>query len=130
MPMRPCARRARRSCRQLRVTPLPPLAYVFGKAATAILVALPALLLVSLLGVTIHHVHLRTQAWVGFLLGTWLGAIPFAALGVLIGYAFDTQSAQGGMMVVYFGLSILGGMWFPYQIMPHVRTRSCRTPCR
>lgn len=113
------AERAGGWSRQLRVTPLPPLAYVLGKGAMAVLVALPALALVSLLGAVVHHVQMSTSAWVGFLLGTWLGTIPFAALGVLIGYAFDTQSAQGGMMIVYFGLSILGGMWFPYQIMPH-----------
>lgn len=113
------AERAGGWSRQLRVTPLPPLAYVLGKAATAVLVALPALILVTLLGVLLHHVRMSPQAWVGFLVGVWLGTIPFAVLGILIGYSFDTQSAQGGMMVVYFGLSILGGMWFPYQIMPH-----------
>jgi ABC-2 type transport system permease protein len=105
--------------RQLRVTPLAPLAYVLAKAAMAVCVALPALALVSLLGVLVHHVHLSGQAWAAYLIATWLGTLPFAALGVLMGYAFDPQSAQGGMMIVYFGLSILGGMWFPYQIMPH-----------
>lgn len=105
--------------RQLRVTRLPPAAYVLGKAAMAVLVALPALVAVAVLGVLVHHVHLTAAAWVGFALGTWLGTIPFAVLGVLIGYALDPQSAQGGTMIVYFGLSILGGMWFPYQIMPH-----------
>lgn len=104
--------------RQLRVTPLPPLAYVFGKAATAMLMALPALLLVGLLGMLVHHVHLAAEGWVAWLLAVWLGTIPFALLGVFMGYSFDTQSVQGAMMVVYFGLSILGGMWFPYQIMP------------
>lgn len=105
--------------RQLRVTPLGPAAYVLGKAATAICVALPALLLVSLLGVLVHHVRLSAAEWSVFLLSTWIGTIPFAVLGVLLGYATDPQSAQGAMMIVYFGLSILGGMWFPYQIMPH-----------
>ena len=104
--------------RQLRVTPLAPLAYVLGKVVTAICVALPALLLVSVLGVLVHHVQMSAGDWVVFLLATWIGTIPFAALGILLGYAMDPQSAQGGMMIVYFGLSILGGMWFPYQIMP------------
>lgn len=105
--------------RQLRVTPLGPMAYVLGKMATAVLMALPALLLVSLLGVLIHHVQMSLSDWGIFLAATWIGTIPFALLGILMGYALDPQSAQGGMMIVYFGLSILGGMWFPYQIMPH-----------
>jgi len=113
------AERAAGWSRQLRVTPLAPMAYVFGKAAMAVLVALPALLMVSLLGVLVHHVQMSASAWLGFLLGTWIGTVPFAVLGVLMGYALDSQSAGGGMMIVYFGLSILGGMWFPYQAMPH-----------
>ncbi len=105
--------------RQLRVTPLAPAAYVVGKAAMALLVALPALALVALLGHFVHHVQLTGGQWLGFLLATWIGTIPFAILGVLLGYLFDAQSAQGGSMIVYLGLSLLGGMWFPYQIMPH-----------
>ncbi len=113
------AERAAGWARQLRVTPLSPMAYVFGKAAMAVLVTLPAVLLVALLGITLHHVQLSAEAWTGFVLGTWLGSIPFAALGIFMGYLLDTQSAQGGTMIVYLGLALLGGMWFPYQVMPH-----------
>jgi ABC-2 type transport system permease protein len=105
--------------RQLRVTPLGPAAYVLAKAAMAVCVALPAVAVVSLLGVLVRHVQLSAQAWAGFLLATWLGTLPFAALGVLLGYALDPQSAQAGTLIVYFALSILGGLWFPYSIMPH-----------
>lgn len=105
--------------RQLRVTPLAPPAYVLGKAVMAMVLALPALLLVALLGAVLHHVQMSAADWLGFLLGTWLGSIPFAALGILMGYVLDTQSAQSGTMIVYLGLSLLGGVWFPYQIMPH-----------
>lgn len=106
--------------RQLRVTPLAPAAYVLGKAATAMLVALPALLLVALLGGVVHHVQMSAAHWAAFLIGTWLGSIPFAALGILLGYLLDSQSAQSGTMIVYLGLSLLGGLWFPVQVMPHV----------
>ena len=105
--------------RQLRVTPLTPAAYVLARMATAICVALPAVLLVGLSGVLVHHVHLAGSAWVGLIAGIWLGTIPFAALGVFLGYALDSESAYGGVMIVYFGLAILGGLWFPYAIMPH-----------
>ena len=42
-----------------------------------------------------------------------VGALPFAALGLLLGYLFDANSAQGGMMITYFALAILGGLWVP-----------------
>ncbi len=105
--------------RQLRVTPLTPAAYVLARMTMAVCVALPAVLLVALAGVLVHHVHLGAAAWLGLLAGIWLGSVPFAALGVFMGYALDSESAYGGVMIVYFGLSILGGLWFPYAIMPH-----------
>lgn len=104
--------------RQLRVTPLAPAAYILSKALMAMLVGLPSLLLVGLLGGLVHHVHLSAGQWVEFFVATWLGTIPFAALGILLGYSLDSQSAQSGSMIVYLGLSLLGGIWFPYQIMP------------
>jgi ABC-2 type transport system permease protein len=106
--------------RQLRVTPLAPLPYVLAKAAMALAVAGPALALVSLAGVLFHGVQMPATAWVAYLLSMWLGVIPFAVLGVLLGYLFDSQSAGGAVMVIYFALSILGGMWFPPQVMPKV----------
>jgi len=104
--------------KQLRATPLPPLAYVLGKVGMAICVTVPAVVLVLLAGVLVHHVRLAGLEWVQLLLGLWLGAIPFATLGVLLGYLLDSESAQSGVMIAYFALSILGGLWFPYQVMP------------
>ena len=49
-----------------------------------------------------------------------LGALPFAALGVLIGYLFDSSSAQGGMMISHFTIAILGGLWAPLSSFPDV----------
>lgn len=114
----PATQRASGWSRQLRVTPLAPAAYVLGKAVLAMLVALPALLLVALLGAPVRHVQRAAPEWTAFPLGTWLGSIPTAALGILLGYVLDSQSAQSGTMIVYLGLSLLGGIWFPYQVMP------------
>src|SRR6476469_925833 len=44
--------------RQLRLTPLPPLGYVFGKVATEMMLALPAVLLVDAAGRLTGKVHL------------------------------------------------------------------------
>ena len=84
------------------------------------LVALPVLLVVALVGGVVHHVHLTATHWLAFLLGTWLGSVPFAALGILLGYLRDSQSAQTGTGIVYLDLSLPGGLWFPAQEMPHV----------
>ena len=86
--------------RQLRVTPLPSLAYVAAKVASAVLLTVPALALVGAAGQVVNHVDLgvcrpgprRSPSLA-------LGSIPFAALGLLIGYLLDAESAQGGMVL-------------------------------
>lgn len=104
--------------RQLRVTPLPPAAYVVAKTVTAIVVAIPSVTLVTLAGVLVHHAHMSAASWVAYLVGAWFGVLPFAVLGVLLGYLFDSESANGAGMLIYFALAIFGGMWFPVQVMP------------
>ena len=51
-------------------------------------------------------------------IGLAVGAIPFAALGVLIGYVFDESTAQLVFTISYVGLAVLGGLWTPISAFP------------
>ena len=51
-------------------------------------------------------------------LSVWLGLIPFAVLGLVIGFAGTVDSVQPISMMTYLGLSILGGLWFPVELFP------------
>jgi len=104
--------------RQLRVTPLPAVAYVVGKLVVSYVVTIPAIAVVLLTGLLLNHVELAGTAWLELLALLVLGSIPFAALGLLIGYLFDAGSAQGAMVLVLFSLSILGGLWAPVSSFP------------
>lgn len=104
--------------RQLRVTPLPSMAYVTGKLIVAYLVTVPAVAAVLLAGLVVDHVELSAGTWLAVLVTLAVGALPFAALGLLIGYLFDSNSAQGAMMICFFSLAILGGLWAPLSSFP------------
>ncbi|HEV8401831.1 MAG TPA: ABC transporter permease [Candidatus Limnocylindrales bacterium] len=104
--------------RQLRVTPLPAAGYVAGKLVVAYVVTLPAIAAVVIAGIAVDHVSLSAVALVQMFLSIAIGVLPFAALGLLIGYLFDADSAQGAMMVSLFGLAILGGLWAPISSFP------------
>jgi hypothetical protein len=104
--------------RQLRVTPLPALGYVTTKLVTAYLAAIPAILLVMLAAMTVNQVALPPTTWLATLVALSLGVLPFAALGVAIGYVFDESTAQLVFTVSFVGLSVLGGLWTPISTFP------------
>lgn len=103
---------------QLRVTPLPTWGYLATKAATALLLALPSIALVALVAALTNSIHLSAGHWLGFLAGVWLAVVPFAALGIMIGYLLDPNSAQPVTVLSLLGLSILGGLFTPVEAMP------------
>jgi ABC-2 type transport system permease protein len=104
--------------RQLRVTPLPPLGYVTTKVAAAYLTALPSIVLVMAAGFLVNAVTLPTSTWVTVFISLALGVLPFAALGIAIGYLFDESSAQMMFTISLVGLAILGGLWTPISQFP------------
>ena len=104
--------------RQLRTTPLPPSTYLASKVLTSLVTTVPALLLVMAAAALLNGVRLDPEQWVQLVVSLAIGALPFAALGVLIGYLFDSSSAQGGMMISYFTIAILGGLWAPLSSFP------------
>jgi ABC-2 type transport system permease protein len=104
--------------RQLRVTPLPGVAYVAAKVTSSVVLTVPALGLVAAAGLLVNHVHIGGGTLVATVLALALGSIPFATLGLLIGYLLDADSAQGGMVLSYFTLAILGGLFAPLSAFP------------
>ena len=104
--------------RQLRLTALPANSYLVAKAVVSMLVTLPALILVFLAGATVGHVTLTPAQWWGTGLALWLGLIPVAVLGLVIGFAGTVDTVQPVSMLTYLGLSILGGLWFPVEQFP------------
>jgi ABC-2 type transport system permease protein len=104
--------------RQLRLTPLPGWGYLAVKAATAMLVVLPALLLVFGVAAVVKGVDLGVGTWLAVLLTAWLSVLPFAAVGLLIGMAATPDSAQSTSTVVMLLFSILGGVLIPAQVLP------------
>ena len=106
--------------RLLRLTPLRPLWYVVSKLAVAMVVALPVVVVVYVLGATVEGVDLSLSQWLQSGLSLWLGVIPFALLGVVVGYLARPDSVQVVSSAVFLGLSMFGGLWFPVEIMPRV----------
>jgi ABC-2 type transport system permease protein len=104
--------------RQLRITPLSGTGYLVTKVASALAVGLLSMLLTCAVSIIVLHAHLSVQGWVMAGLGLWIGIIPFALIAILIGQFAKPELAQPLFMITFLGLSILGGLWIPLQIMP------------
>jgi ABC-2 type transport system permease protein len=104
--------------RQLRLMPLSPASVVVGKGVTGVVLALPPVLALCAAAVAINHVSLDPAQWLAIVPLMWLGATPFVLLGLGVGYACSPQTVQPANFVVYFGFSLLGGLWLPVTTFP------------
>ncbi|GGK84892.1 ABC transporter [Sphaerisporangium melleum] len=104
--------------RQLQITPLPNWMIIAVKLLSALVLVLPALLLVVLAAVLTQHVSLSAGQWAALIPAMWVGTIPFAALGLAIGSLTRPDTAQPIAMIGMFGLALLGGLWFPVDMLP------------
>jgi ABC-2 type transport system permease protein len=105
--------------RQLQITPLRPWAVITAKTIASMCLALPAIVLVGLTAALTQHVHLSPGRWVAMAAMMWVGTLPFAALGTLIGSLVSADAAQPLTVACYFLLSILGGLWMSVSVLPH-----------
>ncbi|MFE5403555.1 ABC transporter permease [Streptomyces sp. NPDC056580] len=106
--------------RQLRLTPLPGRGYVLAKTAGAAVVSLPSIIVVFLVAAAFKDVRLDAWQWLALTGVIWAGSLVFAALGVAIGYLASGDAVRPITMIVYFGLSILGGLWMPSTSFPRI----------
>jgi ABC-2 type transport system permease protein len=104
--------------RQLRLTPLSGAGYLAAKGVTAMLLALPAVVLVPLIGAVAEGVSLDAAGWLRVTVGIWLAVIPFALIGLLIGQLGTPDSIQPIMSLTMMVMSLLGGIFIPVDSMP------------
>jgi ABC-2 type transport system permease protein len=99
--------------RLLKITPLPSGSYILSKVAAQGLINLAIVLLVFTIGGLGKGIHLSAAIWIECGLWIWIGGFAFMALGTLLGSIKNADAVQVLALMVYMGLSILGGLWFP-----------------
>ncbi|MFJ8197520.1 ABC transporter permease [Streptomyces sp. NPDC096152] len=104
--------------RQLRLTSLPGRGYVLAKTASAAVVSLPSIVVVFVVAAAVKQVRLDAWQWLALTGAIWAGSLVFAALGVALGYLAGGDAVRPITMIVYFGLSLLGGLWMPATTFP------------
>lgn len=106
--------------KMIEITPLPSSAYVLSKIVSQSIINLFTIVFMFILGAALKGVDLTLAQWIGCGLWIWLGALPFMALGTLIGTLKSVEVTQVVAQIVFMGTSLLGGLWMPTQSMPAI----------
>lgn len=101
-----------------RALPMPPAAYLLGKMVMAMLMALAIALLLQALAVWVAGVPLSAAQVLRLSLTCMLGALPFCALGLLLGTLVKGDAAPALVNLLYLPMALLSGLWFPLSVLP------------
>ncbi len=101
-----------------RATPMPPVAYFFGKIATSSVFAATIVLLLFSLAATAGHVHFGAATWALLFAALVAGSLPFCALGLAVGYFAGPNSAPAVLNLIFLPMAFLSGLWIPVGMLP------------
>ena len=108
------------------VTPLPPWSYVATKVTASMIVVLPVVVLVEVVGATFGGVQLGLAMWFELTLLLWVTALPFAILGVFVGFMVNAETAYPVVTALMFVLGVLRRFLHPGE--RHAPRASARRP--
>jgi ABC-2 type transport system permease protein len=101
-----------------RATPMPPMAYFTAKLAMAMLFSSIIVLLLAALGSAFGGVRFSAPTWALLFVTLVLGAIPFGAIGLALGYLCGPNSAPAVVNVLYLPMAFASGLWIPIEVLP------------
>lgn len=106
-----------------RASPMPPLAYFGAKVVTSLLFSAIVVLMLFALAAGFGHVRMPVEQAATLALVQVLGAIPFCAMGLAIGYTAGPNSAPAIVNLIYMPMAFFSGLWIPIELFPRVLRR-------
>jgi len=105
--------------RQLRVTPLSPVAYIAIKMLTSLSLAAGAVGAVYLFGAVTGGASMPTDLWIITGICVWIGSLLFSALGLFIGYLLPSENVTQIISLVLMACGFAGGLFIPVSHFSH-----------
>jgi ABC-2 type transport system permease protein len=102
--------------RQLRLTPLHPVANIFVKILGGLSIGLLAVLATFATGLAIG-VRLPLHMWLVAGVAAWLGSLVFTAMGLMVGYLVPSENVMQFMGPALAFLAFFGGLFQPLDTM-------------
>jgi ABC-2 type transport system permease protein len=100
-------------------SPMPRFAYLTAKTVSCAAFAMIIVALLLLIGTTLGGVQMSALEVVQLAAITLAGAIPFAAMGLLISFLIPPTAGPGVINLIYLPMSFASGLWMPLWMLPH-----------
>ena len=109
-----------------RVSPMSASAYLFGKIAANLVFCVAVELSLLTTGLFLGHVKLTAWEAARIIAVLVAGAIPFAALGVALGYLVRASSAPTTLSMINMPMAFCSGLWVPMMFLPPLLQKMAR----
>jgi ABC-2 type transport system permease protein len=117
--------------RYLRILPVRLRVRFAARSLSAVLFGLASAGLVALTGVATTDASLPATRWAALVAALALGSVPFALLGIALGYWVSPRGALPIANILYLVLSFAGGLWTtPKHLPPTIASVSPLVPTR
>lgn len=100
-----------------RLSPMPAGAQIAAKVAATTVFSMVAFVLLYALGLA-GGVMLTAGRWAALIAVHTLAIIPFALIGLGIGYRLGQKGAVAVANIVFLAMAVLGGLWMPIAVLP------------
>jgi len=101
-----------------RASPMPVAAWFAAKIGMALLFSAIIVLALFALGNTLGGVDFAWSVWPRLFAILVLGALPFCAMGLMLGYFAGPNSAPAIVNLIYLPMAFASGLWIPVQMLP------------
>ena len=100
--------------------PQPTGAYLLGRAVMTMLFVSVIFVMLTILALTIGKASLSAGQLVQLFVIDVLGALPFCAIGMYLGWILSGQGAPAVINFVFLPMAFLSGIFIPLQVFPQV----------
>jgi len=100
-------------------SPMPRIVYLAAKTITCAAIAMITVGILLAMGLTMGGVTMSVVEMLELIGVTLAGAIPFAAMGLLISFVLPPNAGAGMINIIYLPMSFASGLWMPISILPH-----------
>lgn len=103
-----------------KTSPMPIAAYILAKLFMAAVFGLIVICMLTIIGILFGGLEISFGRWLLMVATQLLCAVPFALMGMAIGFRVSTEAAPAIVNILFMLMSVFGGLWLPITLFPNI----------